>query len=340
MKYFLYLFILPIFLLSCDSSPRLSDYFNYSGRQQLNGGAQMIEISTPKGDFNVWTKRVGNNPDIKVLILHGGPGFNHEAYEAFDSFLPAEGIEYYYYDQLGSFFSDQPEDTSLWKTERFVEEVEQVRRALGLDSSNFYLYGHSWGGILGIEYALKYQENLKGLIISNMMSSVPDYNAYADNVLAQQLDPEVLKQLRDFEARGEYHHPRYMELLMQHYYTEHLMRMPIEEWPEPFTRAFEHFNEQVYVLMQGPSEFGITKDALLYDWDRTEELAQIEVPTLVIGAQHDTMDPEHKRMMADRLPNGRYHHCPNGSHMAMYDDQQIYFDGLIKFLQEVDSGRF
>jgi pimeloyl-ACP methyl ester carboxylesterase len=145
----------------------------------LSGGVRKIAIQTPKGNFNVWTRRVGNNPQIKVLLLHGGPGATHEYFEAADSYFPGAGVEYYYYDQLGSAFSDQPDDNSLWDLPRFVEEVEQVRQALGLDRENFYLLGHSWGGILGIEYALKYQSHLKGLIISNMMASVPLYNKYA-----------------------------------------------------------------------------------------------------------------------------------------------------------------
>jgi len=103
----------------------------------------MIPINTPKGTFRVWTKRVGNNPRIKVLLLHGGPSVTHEYYDAFDSFFPAAGIEYYY-DQLGSFYSDQPNEPDLWELPRFVEEVEQVRQALGLNRDNFYLLGSSW----------------------------------------------------------------------------------------------------------------------------------------------------------------------------------------------------
>jgi proline iminopeptidase len=117
----------------------------------------------------------------------------------FDGYFPNESIEYIYYDQLGSYYSDQPNDNSLWTTERFVEEVEQVRIALGADSSNFYVLGQSWGGILAMEYALKYQNNLKGLIISNMMASVPAYNKYAEEVLGPQLDPKVFAQIKEFE---------------------------------------------------------------------------------------------------------------------------------------------
>jgi proline iminopeptidase len=159
----------------------MSGYLDYSGRDDmLSGGAQKIEVSTPAGPYRVWVKRVGNRPDLRVLLLHGGPGATHEYFEACDSYLPAAGIEYYYYDQLGSGFSDQPGEPSLWELDRFVDEVEQVRRALGLDHDNFVLFGQSWGGILALEYALAYQQHLRGLVISNMMSSVPAYNAYAE----------------------------------------------------------------------------------------------------------------------------------------------------------------
>ena len=159
-------------------APTLKAYFADASKVR-EGGVKLIPIHTPKGDFKVWTKRFGTNPRIKVLLLHGGPGGTHEYFEAFEGFLPAEGIEFIYYDQLGSAFSDQPKDKDLWTTARFVEEVEQVRVALGLNKDNFYLLGHSWGGILAVEYALKYGANLKGLIISNMMMSIPDYNRYA-----------------------------------------------------------------------------------------------------------------------------------------------------------------
>src|SRR6202163_874155 len=154
------------------SSP--ASYLDNSDRDDaLTGGVKVIPVQTPKGVFHVWTKRVGNNPRIKMLLLHGGPGATHEYFEAFDSYFPGAGIEYYYYDQLGSAFSDQPDEPTLWELPRFVEEVEQVRQALGLARENFFLYGQSWGGVLAIEYALRYQEHLAGLVISNMMASIP-----------------------------------------------------------------------------------------------------------------------------------------------------------------------
>lgn len=314
------------------------EYHDTTGKTDiLSGGVKRIAIHTEKGDFTVWTKRVGNNPTKKVLLLHGGPGATHEYFECFDSYLPQEGVEYYYYDQLGSAYSDNPNDSSLWTIERYVEEVETVRKALGLDSNNFYLLGHSWGGILAIEYALKYQQNLKGLIISNMMASIPAYVKYANEVLGPQLPKEVLAQLRAFEAKGQYTDPTYLKLINDYYYPEHVLRMPPATWPDPVVRAFAKLNYPLYLKMQGPSEFGVVGDAVLKNWDRTADLAKIKVPTLSIGGAFDTMDPKAMEMLSKQVQNGSYLLCPKGSHMSMYDDQQTYFKGLIDFINKVDK---
>jgi proline iminopeptidase len=310
------------------------EYLDYSGRDDvLAGGVRMVPIETPIGPFKVWTKRIGNNPALRVLLLHGGPGATHEYLEAFDGYFPGAGVEYYYYDQLGSAYSDQPDEDSLWELDRFVDEVEQVRRALGLERDSFVLYGQSWGGILAIEYALAHPDSLKGLVISNMMADVPAYGAYAQDVLKPAMDQVALKEIEALESAGEIEDPRYMELLYEHYYVHHILRMPVEDWPNPVQRAFAAINPAIYVSMQGPSELGISQDAKLAQWSRFDDLSSIEVPTLVIGARHDTMDPTHLEEMAERLPRGQYLYCPRGSHLAMYDDQRPYFSGLLEFLR-------
>lgn len=333
-----------VLFIGCKQNPEDSlkaNYLDFSKRDdQFTGGIKMIPISTPIGKFKVWTKRVGNNPKIKVLLLHGGPGGTHEFFESFDGYFPKESIEYIYYDQLGSYYSDQPNDKQLWTNERFVEEVEQVRKALKLDNTNFYLLGQSWGGILAMEYALKYQKNLKGLIISNMMASAPAYNKYAEEVLGPKLPPVVFNQIKTFEKNKEYFNPKYTELLFKYYYTEHILRMTIDQWPESINRAFKHLNPNVYVFMQGPSEFGITGDATLKDWDITSKLKTLKVPTLAIGSKYDTMDPEHMKWISKEVKNGRFLFCPNGSHLSQYDDQEHYFPGIIQFLRDVDNGDF
>ncbi|MCW2607519.1 MAG: proline-specific peptidase [Frankiales bacterium] len=304
-----------------------------SSDQVQAGGIRTVPVTTPSGTFRVWTKQTGESARVKLLLLHGGPGATHEYLLGFDSFLPQAGVQYHYYDQLGSGWSDAPDDPSLWQVDRFVDEVEQVRQALGLGPDDFVLYGQSWGGILAIEYALAHPEALKGLVLSNMMSSIPAYNRYADEVLVPAQDPARIAAIKAHEAAGTTDDPEYDDLLMAEHYPKHVLRLPVEEWPEPVVRSFSRINKQVYVPMQGPSELGAS--GTLSDWDRSGDLGRIDVPTLVIGAEHDTMDPAHLREMAARLPRGTYLHCPDGSHLAMYDDQQTYMSGLLGWLADL-----
>lgn len=338
MKYILS-FVVFISLFACKSenqqSPTsLQSYFAPQDSGVQAGNVKIVEIESFGKKFKIWTKRFGNNPTMKVLLLNGGPGGTHEYFECFENFFPKEGIEFIYYDQLGCGFSDNPNDTSYWDLPRFVEEVEQIRVALGLNKNNFYLLGHSWGGILAMQYTLKYQDNMKALIISNMMSSCPDYGKYADEVLAKQFDKPVLDSIRSMEARNDFANPAYMGLLQPNFYEKHILRMPSSSWPDPVVRSFAKMNQSLYVSMQGPSEFGIS--GKLTNWDVKAELPQISIPTLVVGAAHDTMDPEHMKWMSTQVKNGTYLYCPKGSHMAMYDDQQIYFKGLVDFIKKAE----
>jgi len=337
MRKFIYLFFFVFVICACDSGElkapeTLREYFSSANPDVESGGVKMLPVTTASGTHYVWTKKFGSNPRIRVLLLHGGPGGTHEYFECMESFLPAEGIEFIYYDQLGSGNSEKPADSSLWTTDRFVEEVEQVRQALRMGRKNFYLLGHSWGGILAMEYALKYGQHLKGLVISNMMSSCPAYDRYADEVLAPLMDVDVLDSIRKLEEKGAFDDPLYMKLLIPHFYERHILRMPHDRWPEPVLRSFSRFNLDIYRIMQGPSEFGIA--GRLANWDRSRDIGSIKVPTLVIGSRHDTMDPAHMEWMSKQFPLGKYLFCPNGSHMCMYDDQEVYMSGLISFLKE------
>ena len=326
-----------LFLLACNQSPKettVAQYFAPKDSGVQVAGIKMIPITTPVGTFKVWTKTIGNNSRIKVLLLHGGPAMTHEYMEAFESFFPKEGFEMIEYDQLGSYYSDQPTDSSLWTTERFVEEVEQVRVALGLTKDNFYILGNSWGGILAMEYALKYQQHLKGLIICNMMASIPDYEKY-NTILRSEMRPSLVDSLQAYEAKGQFKDPVYQQLVFDEYYTKRLCRLP--EWPEPVNRCFKHINETIYVMMQGPSEFKV--GGRLLTWDRKADLPKITVPTLTVGAKYDTMDPAHMEWMSKQVKNGKYLYCPNGSHLSMWDDQKVFMDGVIKFIKETDAGK-
>jgi proline iminopeptidase len=313
-----------------DSSPTVKDYFNYGDTNSVqDGGVKMITID---GKYKVWTKQIGNGK-IKVLLLHGGPAMTHEYWECAESYFPKAGIEFIEYDQLGSYYSDQPADTTLWRLPRFVEEVEQVRKALGIDS--FYLLGHSWGGILAMEYAHKYQQHLKGLIISNMVASMDSYLVYNGKLRAM-MNADTLAMLKSYEDKGDYNNPKYYASVIHNYYDQHILRM--DPWPEPVKRTFEHLNSEIYVQMQGPSEFKTGGN--LMGWDFWDKLKDLSIPTLCIGGHYDTMDPNQMKEMSERVQNGRFLYCPNGAHMDMWDDQKIYFAGVIKFLNDVNNGTF
>jgi proline iminopeptidase len=289
-------------------------------------GIRMVPVCG--GKYKVWTKRIGTGP-VKVLLLHGGPGFPHDYLEAMESFLPQAGIEMYYYDQLGVGNSDVPDDPSLWTLPRYLSEVEEVRRGLGLD--HFVLYGHSWGGILAMEYALDYQQHLRGLVISNMTAGMKTYLRRTASLKAQLLSAEALAKFNTLEAAKDYDNPEYTRIVMEDLYPQMICRL--KPWPEPVTRIFRLGNDKIYNQMQGKSEFEVTGN--LKDWERWDRLKEIKVKTLTIGASHDEMDPDDMRKIATLMQNATSAICPNGSHMALWDDQAVYFQHLLAFLRSV-----
>ncbi len=318
-----------------ESKPATAENTSSHDTGIQTGGVKVIPVNTPKGTFNVWTKKIGDG-QIKVLLLHGGPGFTHDYFECFESFLPKEGIEFYYYDQLGVGNSDNPSDTSLWNLPRYVEEVEQVRKGLGLD--NFYLYGHSWGSMLIMEYLQKYQSHVKGAVLSNMTAGIKNYTSYAEHLKQKLLTPQELITFDSLDRLKRYDAPEYQNLLMNRLYTQIACRLPVENWPEPLMRAFKKANHDIYIHMQGVDEFHVTGN--FKDWEMWDRLPNIKVPTLVIGGVYDEMNPEDMKREGHLIPNSRTYLCPNGSHLSMYDDQQNYFKSLIAFLKDVENNKF
>jgi proline iminopeptidase len=286
------------------------------------GGSRMIPIA---GGYKVYTKRIGNSR-VKVLTLHGGPGSCHDYLECFEDFLPRADIEFYYYDQLGCGYSNKPTDDSLWTIERYVEEVEQVRLGLGLE--HFVLYGQSWGGMLGYEYALKYGRHLQGLVISNMTASIAAYEAHAKTLEAE-LSPADQAAIGRYEAAGQFDAPEYNRILTEKLYAKHVCRLA--KLPEPLTRTFRKANEHIYNVMQGPNEFVVTGN--FKHWDRWADLPKISTPTLVMGARYDEMDPEQMRRVAALIPGAQLFISERGSHLTLYDDQEPYFAALTRFLR-------
>ena len=292
---------------------------------KLNG-AEFVHLDN---GFKVWTKRVGNGP-IKILTLHGGPGHTHEYLECMENYFPKDQYQIIFYDQLGSYHSDQPNDPSLWTIDRFCEEVEQVRKALELD--NFYLYAHSWGGVLAIEYSLKYQKYLKGVILAGITGSADSYVTYFRHLI-ENLPSSVKNSLKSYEDAGDIHNPEYEKLLLDEVYSKYLCRL--KPWPNSLLRSFRHLNTQVYNVIQGPNEYEITGNSK--DWNRWADLPRITIPTLLICGRYDAMDPRDLEKMGALIPNSSTKICENGSHFAFYDDPEIYFETLLKFLKDVES---
>jgi proline iminopeptidase len=281
-------------------------------------------VPVVKGRHQVWTRKVGSGP-IKVLLLHGGPGFSHDYLEAFTPYAQKAGLEIYYYDQLGCGLSDRPQDPSLWTIERYLTEVEEVRKGLGLD--RFVLYGHSWGGMLAIEYALKHPRRLSGLVISNMTASCAEYVRHAAEMRAAlSTDDQIV--LARYEAENNTENPTY-QAVIDKLNAEHVCRL--KPWPEPVMRSFAGANLAIYNQMQGPNEFVITGN--FRNWDRWADLPRIKTPTLVMGARYDEMDPEQIRREGRLIPNARTWISERGSHLTLWDDQEAYFAALIPFLQ-------
>ncbi|WP_127502283.1 proline iminopeptidase-family hydrolase [Actinoplanes solisilvae] len=287
-------------------------------------GIRMVPVVG--GKYKVWTKRIGHGP-VKVLLLHGGSGFDSSYLEVMESFLPQAGIEMYYYDQLGCGNSDKPDDKSLWTVERYTNEVEEVRKGLGLD--NVVVFGHSWGGMLALEYALKYQKHLSGLVVSNMSASMQSFVKYAAAARAKILSPEELEYVQKVEAAQDFTDERYQHLINDVLYTQIICRT--SPWPEPLTRTFNTINVTIYNQIFGENEFVNTGNAK--NWDVWDRLHEIRVPTLSVGARFDEMDPADMRRIAALVQNGESVTCNRGSHLAMYDEQEFYFKHLIRFLR-------
>lgn len=332
--------ILPfliLLLIGCNQQKDTSDKgvtVNPRGVPQYNevksGGVKMITVD---GKYQVWTKKIGSGA-IKVLLLHGGPGATHDYFECFEDFLPQAGIEFYYYDQLGTGNSDIPADTSLWTISRYVEEVEQVRQGLGLE--NFYLLGHSWGGMLAMEYLQKYQDHVKAAILSNMTAGMKSFVSYTAKLKEDLFTPQEIRMYDSLDKLQLYDSPEYQGLLMGKLYPNVLCRL--DPWPEPLMRAFKKLNASIYIQMQGVDEFHVTGS--FRNWEMWDRLPNITIPTLVIGGEKDEMNPEDMRKEGKLIPNSRTYLCPNGSHMSMYDDQQNYFNNLIGFLKDVEENKF
>lgn len=275
------------------------------------------------GKFKVVTYSFGKGDEV-VLLLNGGPGLPCDYLRESHSFLADHGYRVVAFDQLGTGKSDRPTDKSLWNITRYVEEVETVRKALGL--GKVHLLGQSWGGWLAIEYALTHHDALKSLLLENTVADMPHLVSEL-NRLRGALGSETVAMMLRHEAQGTINHPEYLAAITLLNYR-HVCRL--EEWPAPVKRSLDDWNMGPYVEMQGPNEFLYTGN--LKDWNRVPDLHRIRVPVLITVGQHDELTPACALRMKQHLPNAEIKVFPSSSHMPFYEEPAAYDAVLLDFL--------
>ncbi len=264
-----------------------------------------------------------------ILCLNGGPGLPCDYLRDAHSCLVDLGYRVVAFDQLGTGASDRPTDAALWTIERYVEETETVRRALGL--GRVHLLGHSWGGWLAIDYALKYQQNLKTLILEDTVADMPHLIAELDRLRAA-LGSETVAMMQKHEAQGTIDHPEYLAAITLLNYR-HVCRLP--DWPAPVKRSLDDWNMGPYETMQGPNEFLYTGN--LKDWNRIPDLPRLTLPVLITVGEHDELTPACAMRMKHALPNAELHVFRNASHMPFYENPEAYYPALTNFLSRNGS---
>ncbi|ANK60224.1 proline-specific peptidase family protein [Loigolactobacillus backii] len=293
-------------------------------------------IITLENGYHLWTHTDGTG-DIKLLTLHGGPGGNHEYYENFADKLAPIGVQVSMYDQLGSWYSDQPDFNQKANRDRFLtydyylDEVEEVRQKLGLD--NFYLIGQSWGGALTMLYALKYGQHLKGAIISSMVDNIDEYVTHINQVREETLPADAVAYMQDCENRNDLDNERYQG------YVDILNKGYVDrKQPPAISHLVDTTATPVYNDFQGNNEFVVT--GKLKSWDIRDQIKNIKVPTLLTFGEHETMPLATAKRMAEQMPNARLVTTPNGGHHHMIDNAPVYFEHLTQFIQDVEAGTF
>jgi proline-specific peptidase len=281
-------------------------------------------IEVPGG--RVWYRSVGAG-GTPLLCLHGGPGFTHYYLEALESL--ADRRQVIFYDQLGCGNADRPDDTALWTVDRFVEELAQVRSTLGLDE--LHLFGSSWGGMLAMQYALDRRPQLRSLILCGSPASMIRWVIDCDELLAAEPE-EVREVIRQHEEDGVTACPEYQAAILG-FYRAHVCRL--NPWPAGLERSFAEAGYSVYNTMNGPSEFTVT--GTLKTWDIMDRLAEITIPTLLIGGRYDECTPGHLAEMHGRIAGSQLQIIEDASHLC-FAEQPAVFNGVVNtFLEGRDA---
>jgi len=288
----------------------------------LVGGT--VRTVTLKSGHKIWTKtsQHGTKP---IILLHGGPGGTHEFFGCFEQFLAPLGFQVIVYDQLDSYYSDKPNDPSLWTIERFTEEIEEVRQGLGL--GQIHLLGYSWGAMLAIEYALKYQQHLKSAIFAGFPASTKSHEKHMLH-LRTTLPAPTRALFAQLEAAGQAGNAEWQKAMKTDFYPRYFCK--INPVPADGLAALKHLNWALCLHFFCSNDFAIQGQAAA--WDRWDDLPNIAVPSLVIAGEDDLGSTADFSRMAMRLKNATVSIIPAASHMPFHENQAEYFRALGDFL--------
>jgi proline-specific peptidase len=290
----------------------------------------VLEGRIPFRGFETWYREDGSTADGKlpVLCLHGGPGAAHDYLEPLFG-LAQTGRRTVLYDQVGCGKSATPPEALDWTVELFVEEVDAVRGALGLE--RVHVFGNSWGGMLAMEYALTQPDGLASLILASSPASIPQWVEETGKLRAR-LPQDVQDTLTRHEEAGTIHDPEYAEACMV-FYERHVCR--VVPFPDYVNRSFDQIGE-VYETMNGPSEFHVV--GTIRDWSVVDRLGEIEVPTLVVTGEHDEATPAINRTVSQGIPGAESVIVDGCSHMAHVEQTEKYLALLDRFFSSVEAG--
>lgn len=300
----------------------LTNLFVGCENRGLTEGEGYVEVTGGK----VWYKIVGSGTATPLLLLHGGPGFPSSYLKPLEQLADERPI--IFYDQLGSGNSDRPSDPALWRTERFVEELAQLRNALGL--KQVHILGHSWGTMLAVDYMLTKPSGVVSLILTSPCLSVPRWIEDA-NMYRSALPKKTQEILRQHEEAGTTDSKEYFNAIWE-FYKHHVCRL--DPWPAELENAFSQLNMDVYGTMWGPSEFHATGS--LKDYDRTGQLSEITVPTLFTAGRHDEATPKTTAWYQSLVPNSKLEIFEDASHMTMLEKSDQYCQAVRDFLNSTE----
>lgn len=279
-----------------------------------------------KSGFHIWTRRVGSGP-TPIILVHGGPGMSHEYLDCFIQEFDLNKYSLYFYDQLGSYYSDHPNDKFLWRFSGFCDEIESIRKYWHIEK--FVLYGQSWGGMVAMEYALKYTSNLLGLIISNMVDDISKYRNRLYEI-RDSFGSDASHFISLCEHNNDIKNSNY-RLYVDQMYENFFCR--VKPWPEFLIKSLKHTNFMVLKEIFGLKEFDITGN--VRNWSIEHKMANLEIPILFLSAKYDTVNPRDIIKMSEYIQSSSVFICPNGSHLSMYDDRKNYFGAINSWLARI-----